>query len=334
MAHRDPTQIARLPLLLMAYATAQGLDREALLLASGLTESALADPDSRIPTRSMVRLWQAIIEEFNDPLLGLNVARSVSVNQLGLVGYSMRHSATLRDALQRLARYQRVLSEAVRAEIIEQRDEFTVSWILHPALKSLRVPVELGVTLVLRIARELTGVAIRPVRLELPTPQPDALSEYRAEFACPILFETQSASLVFTASQMSLPVITADGTLVGYLDELAEITAEPLDAKHDSTTTAVRRTLWGLLPTGKPSIWHTARTMGISVRTLQRRLGEEGGSYSSVLDGLRRDVAGELLGKGTQSAADVAFLLGYSEPSAFHRAVRRWQNIPPAGGMN
>jgi AraC-like DNA-binding protein len=74
--------------------------------------------------------------------------------------------------------------------------------------------------------------------------------------------------------------------------------------------------------------------MGISVRTLQRRLGEEGGSYSSVLDGLRRDVAGELLGKGSQSAADIAFLLGYSEPSAFHRAVRRWQNIPPASGMN
>lgn len=318
----------------MAYATAQGLDREALLLASGLTESALADPDSRIPTRSMVRLWQAIIEEFDDPLLGLNVARSLSVNQLGLVGYSMQHSATLRDALQRLARYQRILSEAVRAEIIEQRDEFTVSWILHPALKSLRVPVELGVTLLLRIARELTDVAILPVRLELPTPQPDALSEYRAEFACPILFETQSASLVFTASQMSLPVKTADDTLVGYLDALAEIAAEPLDAKHDSTTTAVRRTLWGLLPTGKPSIWHTARTMGISVRTLQRRLGEEGGSYSSVLDGLRRDVAGELLGKGSQSAADIAFLLGYSEPSALHRAVRRWQNIPPAGGVN
>lgn len=282
----------------------------------------------------MIRLWQATIEAFDDPLLGLKIARSLSVKQLGLVGYSMQHSATLRESLERLARYQRILSEAVRAELTEQQDEFTVSWITHPALKSLRVPIHVGVTLLLRTARELTGVEIRPVRLELPTPQPDGLSEFRAEFACPMQFETQTATLVFTASQMSLPVVTSDDTLVGYLDQLAEIAAAPLDAKNDSTTTAVRRTLWGLLPTGKPSIWHTARTMGISVRTLQRRLGEEGGSYSSVLDGLRRDVAGELLGTGSQSAADIAFLLGYSEPSAFHRAVRRWQKIPVAHGIN
>ena len=143
-----------------------------------------------------------------------------------------------------------------------------------------------------------------------------------------------SASLTFSASQLSLPTITPDETLVGYLDELAEIAVAPLDENKDNMSTAVRRTLWSLLPSGRPSVWQTAREMGISVRTLQRRLGDEGNSFSAVLDNLRRDVSEELLGEGGRSVADIAFLLGYSEPSAFHRAYRRWQKSHPSHGAN
>ena len=334
MAHRNPTQLARGPLLLLAYAEGQGMDRSALLRASGIGESKLDDPDSRVATRSMMRLWQAVKDELDDPLLGMHAAKTVNVKQLGLVGYTMQHSANLGDALARLSRYQRLLSEAVRFQLTPRSDEFEVAWVSHPSLISLQSPVEANVTLLVRVARELTGEAINPLRMELPIPQPQDLSEYRAEFACPMLFGSENASLTLASEHLALPVLASDETLVGYLDELADIAAAPLDATKDSMSTAVRRTLWSLLPSGRPSVFHTAREMGVSVRTLQRRLGEEGSSFSAVLDGLRRDITDELLGDGDHSVADIAFLLGYSEPSAFHRAYRRWRSSPPSRGTN
>ena len=81
------------------------------------------------------------------------------------------------------------------------------------------------------------------------------------------------------------------------------------------------------MPNGRPSIERTAREMGITVRTLQRRLGDEGSSFSTVLDTLRRDVTNELMADGKQPVADISFLLGYSEPSAFYRAYRRWRGV-------
>ena len=334
MTHRNPTQLARGPLLLLSYAEEQGVNRASLLERSRISSAQLDDPDSRIATRSMTRLWQALIDELDDPLLGLHAARTVTVKQMGLVGYAMQHSASLGDALGRLGRYQRILSEAVRFDLKRSGDEFEVAWTTHPSLVSLRAPIEVSMTMLLRASRELTGVPVTPLRLEMPMKQPADLSEYRAEFSCPMFFDSENSSMTFAAGDLDLPTVTPDETLVGYLDQLAEIAASPLDANKDSTATAVRRTLWSLLPSGRPSVWHTAREMGVSVRTLQRRLGEEGCSFSEVLDGLRRDISEELLDEGHRSVADIAFLLGYSEPSAFHRAYRRWQKSPPSRGAN
>jgi AraC-like DNA-binding protein len=117
--------------------------------------------------------------------------------------------------------------------------------------------------------------------------------------------------------------------LVGYLDDLAAITLAPLEESDENMIAAVRRALWTMLPGGRPDLWRTAAGMGVSARTLQRRLGEEGSSFSRVLDELRRDLSDELLSDRKLSVAEVAFLLGYSEPSAFQRAFRRWRGVSP-----
>lgn len=334
MAHKDPTQLARGPLLLLHYAEQQGLDRSVLLERVGLTEDTLADPDSRIPTKAMVRLWQSLMDALEDPLLGLNVGAGPAVADFGLVGYAMRHSDTLLDAMSRLARYQRILTEAIRFTLTEQSNSYVLTWVMQPALLALRHPAESNVHLVIRAARELTGSEISPTAVELPTPRPASQSAYKKILGCPVSFGSDRAAVVWSPEQMLLPTVDADDALAGYLDELASIAVGPLDAGLDNTTTAVRRTLWSLLPSGRPSIWRTAKEMGISVRTLQRRLGEEGSSFSAVLDALRRDVTAEIMADGKQPVADIAFLLGYSEPSAFYRAFRRWRSSPAERGVN
>lgn len=334
MPYKDPTQLARGPLMLLHYAEQHGMDRDKLLARSDMSADMLTQPDSRVPTRSMVKLWRAVIDETDEPLLGLEVGKGPSVTDFGLVGYAMQHSNHLLDAFHRLARYQRILSESVRFTLREDNQVCVLTWVTQPSLLAIRHPVESNMTLLVRAARELTGVDLSPVKVELPTPAPKDSAAYKTEFRCDVAFACDTAAITWSSKHMSLPTVAADETLVGYLDELAVIAVGPIDADQDNTTTAVRRALWATLPRGRPNIWRISQELGVSVRTLQRRLGEEGSSFSRILDELRRDVTRELLAEGDQPVADISFLLGYSEPSAFHRAYRRWLDNSPGHGAN
>ncbi len=106
-------------------------------------------------------------------------------------------------------------------------------------------------------------------------------------------------------------------------------TLTSLGAPNENFVDTVRRALWSELPGGRPNLWRTASGLGISARTLQRRLRENGTSFSAVLEELRREFFGELLADKKLAVSDVALLLGYSEPSAFQRAFRRWRGVSP-----
>jgi AraC-like DNA-binding protein len=129
-------------------------------------------------------------------------------------------------------------------------------------------------------------------------------------------------------SDLRLPIATADETLLSYLDRLAEQARQELS--HDDTTAdGVRRVLWQEMAGGNPAIGTVAARLGLSGRSLQRRLAEEGTSFKEVLDSFRRGIARRLLSERDVAVYEVAYLLGYSDPSAFHRAFRRWHGESP-----
>ena len=230
----------------------------------------------------MLKLWRAVDDALDDPVLGLHVGASLKAKQLGLVGYAIYHSRDGYSALQRFARFVRILSEAVQFEFEDSFEGTVVTWQVHPALAALRHPVETGTALLVALARDITGTGLNPVHVGLPGPYPDAAAEYRAYFGCPVTFERPAATIEFAREQMSLPTRAPDETLVGYLDDLAAITLHPLEDREETMVEAVRRTLWTMLPGGRPDLWRTAAELGVSVRTLQRRLGEEKSSFSRV----------------------------------------------------
>ncbi len=333
MISHEITQLARSSLLLLDYAERQGLERERLLKAAGLRADPIDDPDSRIKTAIMLKLWRAVIDELDDPCLGLHVGSSVHAKQLGLVGYAIFHSRNLHSAMHRFARYVHIISDSVQFEIHESAKEASFTWKVHPALAALRHPVETGVALMVAMGRDITGTDISPDRVELPGPQPEDTAEYRRYFGCPVEFERPVAKVTSMRQALNLPCKAPDPTLVTYLDELAENKMNPLEDREERMSDAVRRVLWSMLPGGRPDLWRTAAELGVSVRTLQRRLGEEGSSFSKVLDELRRDLSNELLADRSLSVSEVAFMLGYSEPSAFQRAYRRWFGVSARRGV-
>jgi len=315
--------------MLLDYAERQGLDRAVLMKRSSLTPQALADPDSRVQVRSVLELWRAIIEGVDEPTPGLDLGRTVSAKDLGLVGYVMYYSADLFEAILCLERFYRILSEAVRFDVTRDDKSTTLRYSAHPTLVALRHPIEAPIAAVVQLARELSGEAIVPESVQLPFPKHASQRAFRGAFGTQPQFNSIAPVIVFSNQHMELPVKATDPALSGYLTELAETTLQGLRMPDHDFEQQVRETLWSMLPHGKPDLWRTAEKMGISARTLQRRLQEDGSSFSAVLEGLRRSLSVELLADRRLAVADVAFLLGYSEPSAFQRAFRRWHDTSP-----
>jgi AraC-like DNA-binding protein len=322
------TGLARLPLILLQRAGEAGLPKHELMKEAGLDEEALHDPDSRLPMRRMGLLWRACLERSSDTFLGLHFGSGTPLRDLGLVGYAMSNRRTLRGSLDCLARYSRILTEAFQCSLRGEGDRVPVLLEGHPALDALKAPVDSRLGLVIRALRELAGGEIVPLETRFSYPEPTDTSEHRRIFRSPLVFGRPSAAFVFRSRDLERPVLAADETLGGYLERLAENVLGSL-SQESSFSNRVERAVWVDLSRGRPTLRRTALRLGVSVRTLQRRLAEEKTSFGALLEGLRRRMAATLLREPSLAIYEVSFLLGYSEPSTFHRAFRRWNGLSP-----
>jgi AraC-like DNA-binding protein len=322
------TGLARIPRLLLKHAEEQGLDRAEVMATTGITDANISDPDSRIPLIKTWNLWRVLIDRLPDELLGLHLGSSVDVRYFGLVGYVMYYSPTLSDGLHRLARYAHIVSEAAQFDFkMDDRRGF-LTFDNNLRFVELRHPVDAAMAMIIRAARDLTGTEVVPTEVRFPYPGPDDLYEYKQFFRSPLEFGRARAVLILDKEDLLRPVMAADETLIKYLDTLAEDVLDTL-AEKGTFSDKVRRAVWTELSNGPPSLKSTASALGVSVRTLQRRLREEKTSFAEVVETMRRTLALKLLRDRNLAVYEVAFLLGYSEPSTFYRAFRRWEATSP-----
>jgi AraC-like DNA-binding protein len=322
------TVIARLAHLMLDQAAAIGVDRDELMRESGLNPSEIKDPDGRIAHDKMVALWETLIRKKPGRALGVRLGYTVKVRDLGLVGYTMLYSRTLMQAVHRMARYSRVLNESLHLMLKRGVDHAHVVVEASPALNALKHPVEARLAGVLAAAREITASEIEPIEVHFPFERPDHASELEAFFRGTLIFDGGESMLVLRNEDLDRAVVAADETLIGYLDQLAEEAMRPLTGRENFTERA-RWALWGELSDGQPSLQRIGKLLGVSGRTLQRRLHEEGTSFAALLDDLRQRMAVRLLRDRELAIYEIAFLLGYSEPSTFHRAFHRWHDCTP-----
>ena len=329
MSANDSSGLARVPLaLLRGVERRYGTSADELKRAAGLRDEELADPDARVPVSKIWSLWRAIIDRVGDVQVGLHLGEGVRAREFGLLGYAVYHSATLRDALVRLARYSRIVNEDLVVHVLDDGERFGIMVDKEPRLDALRHPIDYRLASTVAIGREITGAAIAPLEVHLPHPRPPDLQELQRVFGCPVLFDQPESKLVFGRADADRPVVAADETLAGYLDQLAEEVVRTL-AESVTFRQRVRKAIWSDLSAGKPSVQQVAARLGVSTRTLQRRLEEEHTSFAAELDSLRHDLATRLLQNRNLAVYEVAFLLGYAEASTFYRAFRRWKNQSP-----
>ena len=283
MSQIELTVLARFPSLMVRNAAARGIDPDELLRGVGLRERDLQDLDRGIAVRKMERLWQRLITLIPDPDLGVTYGASVTARQLGLVGYTMLASRTLGGALERLRRFSHILTEAVQIELSQGRDGVAMLFDSPAGLVTLRHPIDGRLAIVMAVAREITGVHIRPLRVRFPYEVPSDDGALRRFFEAPLQFGAARAALVMAPSDIERPVIAGDEALAGYLDEYAALVLESF-AQPGSLSEQVQRTLATELSGGRPNLRHIASHLHLSERTLQRRLKAEGTSFATLVD--------------------------------------------------
>ena len=322
--------LARFPTFLLDQAEDLGLDRKRLLAESRLTRQELEDPDSRIQARKSLRLWRSVFSAVDDPDLGIRLGAALTIRDVGLVGYTMMHSANLGEALKRLVRFGRILDETYppNLQLVGERVEFCLEPLPEQRLSMHRL-ADFDVAALLAILRELTDLEILPVEVHLPYRQPaQDLAAHRAFLGGRLLFDQALIRVILTRQSLELPVRTADEALGRYLDQLAEQVLETL-VPGGSLAEKVERALWAQIRDGRPQLENVAGALAMSPRTLQRRLREEETSFALLLDRFRHEMSLELLRDHELAIYEIAYLLGYSEPSTFYRAFRRWTHSSP-----
>ena len=324
------TALARFPLLLLDQAEVYGLDRRKLLREADLDRRELRDPDSRIQARKTIHLWRAIFRELDRSDLGIRFGERISVRQIGLVGYTMLHSPTLGEALRRLVRFGAIIDETYppSLEVSRDRAEYSLEPLPEQRVTLARL-ADFDNTAHLTVMRELTGIDLVPLEAHFPYLEPPSdLSAHRDFFRCELKFDQPMIKLVYKREHLDLPVREADVALGGYLEELAETILEAL-APAGTLAETVERELWSGLKDGRPSLERVASALHTSPRTLQRKLRREGTSFAELLDDFRHRMATALLEDEQLAVYEIAYLLGYSEPSTFYRAFKRWTDRSP-----
>ncbi|KAF1053709.1 MAG: HTH-type transcriptional regulator VirS [Stenotrophomonas maltophilia] len=304
----------------------EGLDARALFSELELDFSALDDPDARFPQDAMSRLWQRAAELSGNPAIALNFAR-VHMPAFPVVGYALMSSRNLGEGFERLERYQRIIAEGADIGFRRLADGCLFSVKVHgDRLVPPRQSAESSLASVIALVRWITGRPLRPLRVYLEQAPADP-QPYLELFQAPLETGQAQCALLFAHADMQAPLPTANAELARLHDRFAGDYLARFDGSRFSHQT--RQALCRLLPQGEPRREVVAQALHLSERTLQRRLQEEGSSYQQLLDDTRRQLAEQYLATPRMTLLEIAYLLGFSEPSNFFRAFRRWFGMTP-----
>ncbi|MEZ5378486.1 MAG: AraC family transcriptional regulator [Acidimicrobiales bacterium] len=306
----------------------RGVDPQPLLDASGITRTQLADPEARLPLAASTRLWQHAVEATGDDGFGIEVSRHVTAGSFHAMGSAFLTSASLRLALERVARFSRITADVARGTVEETDGEFSlvIGW---RSARERPAPAALDAVLaaIVRSARSLLGRELAPIALRLERPQPLAVDRFERFFGCPIEFAATENRLTFAVADADRPIPGGNERLASVSDAVVADYLAGLEP--DTFLDDIRACLADALSAGEPALAVIASELAMSPRTLQRRIGEHGTTFRGVVADTRLGLATALLTNGV-SVTETSLRVGFSETAAFSRAFRRWTGHAPS----
>ena len=325
---------ASLPRAAVEFGQSMGLRRQRLLEMAGLEERQLEDPDSFVDYNHLLALWDGLVATFPDVPVGMAYGDRLPLSVTGVVGQICANAPTINEALKAQLRFNRLLDPKLRAHhrVIDARHRLEFSYDLpNPCIYEI---LEMLVTTTVRFARVLTDAPTTgPHRVAFAFRRRHSAHEYTNRIEGPVTFEAGWTGIEFPAEYLQLPLPSAQPDAQRYLARHAEALLESRSGDDNPAETSlldrVQRHIETALADGTPTAAQVASRIGMSARTLQRRLEAQDTTLMALIETTRRQRALLLLNRPHLTAQEVAFMLGYADARSFHRAFKRWTGQSP-----
>ncbi len=319
-------------LAIVGFAASVGVSPPELLCAADVDPGLLADPDAYLPFFKEIRLWDEAVRLSDDQDFGLHLAEWATrapEDHFDILTFALRSCPTLREHYRLAGRYIRLVHEGVYLTLEEEGD---VARLVHghsPEQIGPRHPVEGMLAVTLLMGRRSLGEDFVPHAVRFAHARPDRVSEQERVFGVQVHYDCPRNELILPRALLERPQRHAELRLLAILDR--QLSGQLSDLPRSTDLRArVQRCMMDDLPEREPMVAAVATKLHMSARSLQRRLQSVGTSFAEVLSDLRRDLALRHLDDPRISIAEVAFLLGFLDVTAFHRAFKRWTGGTPA----
>lgn len=307
-----------------------GASRDALLDGLGISEEVLNDPEGWISVQAWCDIWVRAVALTGEPALGIYAAERIDPGYFGVLEYAGTACATVGEAIPASARYFRLTNTWGRIDVATEGRIIRVSRHIVGDEVRLLPPqtAEFSFVAMVQVFRRAISQPLPLARATFRHAAPADDTPHRAFFGCPVVFGASRDAVELPIEAGEIPMRRPDPRLRALIDAHGQALLAKVDDPGASTSMLVRHELARGLPAGLPDLETIARRLGHSRRSLQRLLAEEGTSYRTIADELLRGLAERYLEAG-MPPCEVAFLLGYSEVSSFHRAFLSWTGRTP-----
>lgn len=306
----------------------RGCDPAAVFREQGLDPGLLTDPRARYPSTRIAAAWERADALLADPCFGLEAADAWRPSDYHAVGYAMLASRSVRRAIERMVRYFRIINDLAGFEITATPPRLTVTFV-PPAGPALPATLEQARwALILSVCRAIHDGPFDPLEVTLRQQAPACRDRIEACFRCPVRFGAPTGSMAFDRESAERPLVNANRELAAANDRIAvEFLAR---LQRDDLLSRVKAEILQHLPSGVPSDEDIAGALYLSTRTLQRKLKDEGTTFSDTVGAVRRELAEAYLADHSLSLTEIGYLLGFGDASSFSRAFKRWTGTPPS----
>lgn len=311
----EPSSLASWTRALRKQLDVLGLDSAGLCQAAGL------DPHGHEAAGATLRLWQLAVQASGDPALGLRVSRFVSPTSFHALGYTLVASESLREVFERIVRYHPPTRDVLQLSFQKNGERYEFSFSPPPDCAA-PVPEMLDAfaAIYVRTCRNRLGRSYAPLEVHLQRPQPENPLPWQELFRAPLFFAAPYNRLVFASRDFDSHLDDGSPRPGGPSAQDQALIWEP----------RVRAAIEAQLPEGEPSAETVAQVLGLSLRSLQRHLADEGCRYDLLVNQCRENLALLHISDAGASLSEIASLLGFADVESFSRAFKRWTGLTPA----
>lgn len=313
---------------------AYGVNRSQVLEKARVNPDLLKLPDHRISSSEMKRILKEAVRLTGNENIGLLQGEQLTRGFSNIVGYVLLNCATLKEAAEKYCKYEKTVDGTSITETRESGDTFRLcSAMIDGELAGLRQYSDFRVAGILAYTKLLCGKRLIPVEVHFSYPRPTDTSLHEMLFGCPVLFGASSDTLVFRRKDMEVSILEPNPALLAEFERIARAALRGLGyggVYSEKVTNIVLQEIRGEIPT----VESIACKLSMSVRSLQNCLKREGTSYIRIVGEIRKEIAITYLKEKQVPTDEIAYLLGFSESSAFHRAFKRWTKTTPGEFRN